>query len=186
MLKLGYALVAGVFGAGIVHIAILLLLPGYSTRDAWTRLGEVARPYEFVRLDTELDGSPVVRAGDPLMRALACRFDLADGPVHLKADGVVPFWSASVYDRGGQNIYSLNDSTADDARLDLVVLTPDQMIEVRKDLPEPYRKSAFAETPIGEGIVVLRVFVPDATWSRKVDTYLSGLTCAGPQPPPAN
>ena len=79
--------------------------------------------------------APTVEAPDPFFRASACRFDLQDGPVRLKADGTVPFWSASIYDRGGQNVYNFNDRTAAGGELDFVVVTPAQMIEMRKDLP---------------------------------------------------
>ena len=51
-----------------------------------------------------------------------------------------PFWSVSVYDRSGQNIYSFNDRTPPDGNLDFVVLTPAQMIELRKDLPDGIRE----------------------------------------------
>ena len=54
--------------------------------------------------------------------------------VRIKAPGNVPFWSVSVYDRSGHNIYSFNDHTATGGKLDSVVLTPAQMIEVRKEL----------------------------------------------------
>ena len=91
------------------------------------------------RIDANLrpegrDG-PLVRSVDPLFSAIACRFDLDDGVVHVQAPGRVPFWSMSVYDRNGQNIFSFNDRTSADGRVNFVVLTPAQTIEVRKQLP---------------------------------------------------
>jgi uncharacterized membrane protein len=36
--RFAYALLIGVVGAGIVHIAVLFLLPYMTERDAWTRM----------------------------------------------------------------------------------------------------------------------------------------------------
>ena len=48
MLKLLYALLVGLFGAGIVHIAILFLVPDFSERDVWSRLAMVSDYYRVV------------------------------------------------------------------------------------------------------------------------------------------
>lgn len=177
MVRLIYALVVGLIGAGIVHISVLFLLPEFSDRDAWSRLSMAADFYRMVRIDAEAGQPPVVDPADPLFYASACRFDLQEGIVHVAAPGRSPFWSVSVYDRGGQNIFSFNDRTAEDHALNFVVLTPAQMIELRKVLPEDFQQSIFVETPIDEGIVVVRSFVPDQSWAAKVASFLSGIAC---------
>ncbi|TIP33708.1 MAG: DUF1254 domain-containing protein, partial [Mesorhizobium sp.] len=112
MRRLLHALILGLLGAGIVHIVVLFLVPEFSERDAWSRLAMASDLYKMTRLDAEAGGAPVVKSVDPLFYAAACRFNLADGLVRIKAPGDVPFWSASVYDRGGHNIYSFNDHNA--------------------------------------------------------------------------
>lgn len=178
MHRLVYAVLIGLIGAGIVHIAILFLLPHFSERDAWSRLALAADFYRMVRLDGTLGDTAGVRSSDPLFRAAACRFDLEDGVVHVRSPGKVPFWSVSVYDRGGQNIYSFNDRASETATLDFVVLTPDQMLELRKQLPEELEHSIFVETPLGQGILVVRSFVPDPSWSRIVESFFGEASCA--------
>ena len=172
-----YTLLLGVVGAGIVHIAILLLLPLLSERDAWSRLATAADLYVMTAADGSDGGAPAVEAPDPFFRASACRFDLQDGPVRLKADGGVPFWSASIYDRGGQNIYNFNDRTAADGALDFVVVTPTQMIDMRKELPADLESSVFVEADVDEGIVVVRAFAPDDSWATILATYLRSVAC---------
>lgn len=176
MLKFFYAILVGLVGAGIVHVAVLLLLPQFSKRDAWQSLADSADFYKAVRIDANDGGPPLVEGMDPLFHAAACRFDLKEGPVRLHASGTVPFWSASVYDRAGQNLYSFNDRASEGA-LDFVVLTSDQMIEVRKSAPEDYRASVFVQVPVGEGIVVVRTFVPDPTWEASTTDFLARLAC---------
>ncbi len=177
MVRLIYAAIVGLVGAGIVHIAILLLLPVLSEQDSWSRLETEGDLYTFVPLHGVAGKQPIVKSYDPLFEARACRFDLSEGIVHVFAGGTVPFWSVSVYDRNGQNIYSFNDRTASRGTLDFAVVTPVQMIEIRKELPPAFQSSIFVEAAADQGIVVVRAFVPDATWKPAVDRYLDGVSC---------
>lgn len=169
-----YALLLSLVGAGIVHVVVLLWLPSLSERDAWSRLAAAGAPYEFVHVG---GNPPVIPALDPLFYAVACRFDLSDGVVHVHAPGKVLFWSVSVYDRRGQNIYSLTDRTAADRALDLVLATPAQMIELRKSVPADFSRSLFVETDVGRGIVLVRAFVPDPTFAPGVADHLGNAAC---------
>jgi uncharacterized membrane protein len=180
MLRLVYALLLGVVGAGIVHISVLFLLPFYTERDAWSQLSAASEFYTVTHIGGSAATTPLVRSVDPLFAAVACRFDLADGVLHVKAPGRAPFWSMSVYDRNGQNIFSFNDRTASDGSVDFVVLTPVQTIEVRKALPEEFVEAVFVEADIEQGIVVIRAFVPDRTWRTAVTHFLEGVEC-GPK-----
>lgn len=177
MIRLLYVLLVGIVGAGIVHICVLLLLPLFSERDAWSSLAENASFYKAVRIDGEENHPALVNAIDPLFHASACRFDLNDGPVHIRAPGSVPFWSVSLYDRAGQNVYSFNDRATEQGALDFVVLTPEQMIEVRKSVAEDYRRAIFVQVPLGEGIVLVRAFVPDPSWEETTSQFLARVAC---------
>lgn len=178
MRRVLHALLLGLFGAGIVHIAVLLLIPEFSERDAWSRLAMKSDFYVMTPLTAEKGGPPVVKSVDPLFAAAACRFDLGDGMAQVRASGHVPFWSVSVYDRNGHNLYSFNDRSAGKGVLDVVVLTPTQMIAVRKDLPEDLAGSVFVEADTDQGIVVIRALTPDESWRPRVARFLEQASCA--------
>lgn len=177
MTRLLHMLVLGLVGAGIVHIAVLFLLPLYTDRDAWAQLSDLGDYYTVTTISGGAATTPLVRSVDPLFAAVACRFDLNDGVLHVEAEGRAPFWSMSVYDRNGQNIFSFNDRTAADGQVDFVVLTPVQTIEVRKELPERFVNAVFVEADIDDGIVLVRAFVPDQTWRPAIETFLGGVSC---------
>ncbi len=176
MTRLVHALVVGLLGAGIVHIAVLLLVPSYSERDAWSALSQQANFYRTVRLDPP-DAAPLIGSLDPLFDAVACRFDLRDGVVQVHADGPASYWSISVHDRAGLNIFAFNDRSAPLGRLDLVVATPAQMIALRNVLPPALDDSVFVEAAIDEGIVVVRAFAPDESWEPTISEWLRGVGC---------
>jgi uncharacterized membrane protein len=178
MRRLLHAILLGLLGAGIVHIAALLMVPKFSERNAWSRLAMASDLYKMTRLEAEKGGSPMVKSVDPLFTAAACRFDLAEGMVQIRGPAsAIPFWSVSVYDRAGHNIYSFNDHGASKHLLDAVILTPAQMNEVRKDLPEEFQGSVFIEAPIADGIVDVRAFIPDESWTAAVAQFLAATSC---------
>jgi len=177
MLRLIYAVALGLVGAGIVHIVILLLLPYYAERDAWTLISEAGPEYSMVQLNRSAAGATVLSDADPLFEVGACRFDLAQGMVHISAAERMPYWSLSLFDRRGINIYSLNDRAASDGALDVVIATPAQLLELRKAAPEEYADSVIVEAAADEAIAVVRSFVPDISWRPSVERNLAATTC---------
>lgn len=172
-----YALLVGLVGAGIVHVAILFLLPSLSERDVWSQLARQAPTNTFFPLGRGGRDNPFRASIDPLFEAVACRVDLSEGAVRIVGDVRSPYWSLSVYDRIGQNAYSLNDRTVGDGRLDLVLLTPTQMAELRKQVPTELSGSVFMEADLDLAIIVLRSFMPDPTWEPTVTGFLDGVRC---------
>lgn len=177
MLKVIYAVLVGIVGAGIVHIVVLLLLPYYAERDAWTLISEAGPEYSMVQLNRTAAAATVLSDADPLFEVGACRFDLAQGMVHISGSERMPYWSLSLFDRRGINIYSLNDRTATDGVLDVVIATPAQLLEFRRSAPEEYAESVVVEADASEAIAVVRSFVPDISWRQTVERNLAATTC---------
>ena len=177
MVKWLYAACMGAVGAVIVHIATLLLIPAVSDIDTWTRLSAFGNLNEFHEIAITGSAAASIRALDPTFQVAACQFDLADGTVRISSEGTAPFWSLSIYNRRGENIFSINDRTANDAQLDVIVATPAQVVEMRKALTPELDTSILAETDISEGFVVLRAFVEDEAMKPEVAAFLDAATC---------
>ncbi|TIU61349.1 MAG: DUF1254 domain-containing protein, partial [Mesorhizobium sp.] len=47
MRRLFHAMLLGLIGAGIVHIIVLMLVPEFSERDAWSRLAMASDLYRM-------------------------------------------------------------------------------------------------------------------------------------------
>lgn len=177
MLKFFYALVLGLVGAGIVHVTILFMLPSYSVRDVWTRLSTTAQAYETVVLSPSIAETPVPTPRNPFLKAAACRFDLSEGVLHIRAAGRVPFWSMAIYDDHGLNVFSISDRAADGDELDVVVANTAQMLTLRRELPEEFAQSVFIESEVEQGAALVRLFVPDETWSGVAGAFLENMRC---------
>lgn len=171
LLRFLYAITLGLLGAGIVHIAIILLVPGYAAETLWQRVEKLGAPSSF----HSLEGANWAVRSDPLIRSAACRFDLTDGPVHISAIGKVPFWSLAIYNHKGDITFSLNDQVS--AATDLLIVSPLQKILLEQATPQQLEQSVLITQTLDEGVVVLRAFEPDKTWSDEVAEFMKSAEC---------
>ena len=186
--RLILALMIGVVGAGLVHIAVIFTMPDVARRNGWSRLAELGKPDELVRvaaLDSQPDSvlaSADAPAGDfafvdPAFETAGCRFSLADGPVRMHALRKDPaFWSASIYNRRGDNLYSINDRSAVDNALDLLVGTKEQLLDKAavEDAPETQIP---VEVELSEGYMTIRVLVDEESKRPSVDAFVASMKC---------
>ena len=172
-----YVLALAFVLAGIVHILIILLIPNYAAKDAWTKLAQVVEPWQFSIVAEPGGRSDTLPLVDPAFGTAACRFDLAVAPVRVSADGKIPFWSIAIFDRQGRNIYSFNDRTAVEQQLSLLVVNPVQMAQFRKNPPPEADKAVMVETNTSQGFVLIRALHEDRSWTPTVQRFLNSAKC---------
>jgi uncharacterized membrane protein len=140
-----------------------------------TRLGRVG---QFHTIPVPEAGAEPLASLDPRMLHAVCRFSLVNGPVRVRAEFPDEFWSVAVFDRRGRNVYSLNDRAVERSRLDMAILTPVQVAQIRQDPPAALETAIVLELPIESGFVLLRAFVPDDSLLQRVSGALQGADCA--------
>ncbi|MEM1039793.1 MAG: DUF1254 domain-containing protein [Pseudomonadota bacterium] len=177
MTRLFYLTLVGLVLAGIVHLMIILLIPSYATKDAWTRLENRSGIWSFTPVASPDLPRSVLPLVDPAFRMAACRFDLQEAPLRLASDGRAPFWSVAIFDRQGRNIYSFNDRTAIERRLSALIVNPVQMARLRKNPPPDAESAVLVETESAEGFVVVRVLQSDPSWSEETASFLNNAKC---------
>ena len=178
LLRALHLTVLGLVLAGIVHLLVVLLMPRLAQDDAWAKLSDRSEMWSMLRLATAGEPGAVLPETDPALSVAGCRFDLRQSPLAVTSRGLVPFWSVSILDRRGRNVYSFNDRTAVDRELTLLVVDPVQMATLRKNPPEDSERAVLIEAPIDEGIVLIRVLQPDPSWRERTETFLGSTRCA--------
>ena len=172
-----YVLALAFVLAGIVHILIILLIPNYATKDAWTKLAGVAEPWKFSILSQPGSETGILPIVDPAFGTAACRYDLNEAPLWVSAGGNLPFWSVAIFDRQGRNIYSFNDRTAIEREMLLIVLDPVQMAQLRKNPPKETEKAVLVESSVKQGFVQVRALQENPSWSAEVRRFLREAQC---------
>lgn len=188
--RLALALLIGLVGAGVVHIAVVFTVPNVADNNAWSRLSRLGKLYDVVRIESLRNVAPgdaALAEGsgiqdfafvDPAFITASCRFSLEDGPVRLMAGGPTDFWSASIYSRKGDNVYSINDRSAVDGRFDLLVGTAEQLVDAKANAAEAGRSVIPVEVEIAEGYLTLRALVDGESARPEVDAFIRSVTCA--------
>lgn len=178
ILQLIFAIVTGLVGAALLHLVIVLLLPEFSERDAYTRVLKKGEIHRFYTLGETPDSSGLSK-DDPFVHAAVCAFDVTSGAVRLSGPNPgVPFWSLGVFDPSANEIFSINDRTSTGGVLDVVIATPTQLTALRKTLPQSASQSILIETRQAEGYVVLRSLAPQRSYAEIAAQFLSQATCA--------
>ncbi|HEX2146576.1 MAG TPA: DUF1254 domain-containing protein [Pseudorhizobium sp.] len=177
MLKLLFAVLTGLVGAALLHLVIILSLPFFSEKDAYTRVLAEGERHIFHRLPDIRDRAGLVQ-DDPFMEASVCAYDLSQEPIRIYANGDVPFWSAAIYDAASNEVFSINDRTAAAGTLDVVLATPVQLTVLRRALPEAISQSILVETQQADGYLVLRTLVPQPSFTPAAGAFLANAVCA--------
>ena len=181
-----YAIAIGLVGAALLHIVIILSLPSFTGRDAYTRVqafGEANRFFPLANSGANSGDTLAPINDDPAMKTAVCTFSTENGPIRLFAEGEVPFWSLAVYDDASNEVFSMNDRTSVSGALDTLVATPIQLIGIRKAVPPELEQSILVEMRGTEGYAVLRTFVPTRSRQKAASAFLAGASC---EPFPGN
>ena len=182
MRSLVLAVAAGLLGAVMLHIVIVLSIPHFAGDKAWRKVEALGAPQTFHTLGHGKADIALSQA-NPYLRSAICAFDASNGPVHVADSDAPPFWSLAVFDPKSNEVYSMNDRTAVERRVDMTLATPLQLIALRRSTPDALSRSILVELPEPKGFVVLRTIAEDATWNRIASRFLSDAQCTSvPEP----
>ena len=178
-------LVGTLFLAGTVHICTILLVPAMASSDGWSRLAAFAGESRFTEVPLVGGPGPSVVGLDPLFVNGACRVELSDSPAAITVEARDRFWSLALYDPKGTIIFSLNDRTAVEGRLDMVIVNPAQNAELRKSAAPDLQQSIVVEGQSNELIAILRLFAPTAAAQAEARGIIAQAECL-PEPLPVS
>ena len=174
-------LVGTLFLAGTVHICTILLVPAMASSDGWSRLAAFAGEGRFSEVPLVGGAGPRVVGLDPLFVNGACRVQLGESPAAVTVEARDRFWSLALYDPQGTIIFSLNDRTAVEGRLDMVVVNPTQNAELRKSAAADLQQSIVVEAQSNDLIAILRLFAPTPAAQSEARGIIAQAECL-PEP----
>ncbi|MEB2842931.1 DUF1254 domain-containing protein [Rhizobiales bacterium RZME27] len=176
MLKILLAIAVGLVGAALLHLVIVLSLPYFSDRDAYSRVLSEGEAFTFHILDQKPDAAGLAQE-DPFLETAVCSFDTEEHPARLTAGAGIPFWSLAIYDPASNETFSINDRTSSGGKLDVIIATPLQATALRKAMPEGLNQSILVETAQAQGYAVLRAMAPQPSYRPLAAAFLSSAGC---------
>jgi uncharacterized membrane protein len=170
--------------AAIVHLVVILLTPLIATRDAYARLAGLGGINETVALPPADPAERLLPYADPAVAAAFCRYDLAAGPIRVRAPTGRAFSSISFHTRRGLAFYALTDRAGAHGTIGAVVATAEDVraLAARDDEENPSHDLRIA-APDREGYVVVRVFSEMPSLYAEAEADARRMTCT-PEPVP--
>ena len=171
------------FLAGLVHLTSILVMPRLAPHTAFLRLEQRTALASLSLLEPISAQNIIAPFEDPAMALAICRFDLTQGPLHVRGrfeTGQLTL--LSLHDRFGEVFHSMSERSAIRGGIDLVILTPAQLAlleayDKEDELPSELRVSA----PSPRGFVLLRAFAPQAGDLIRAQERLNAITCTTDQ-----
>lgn len=147
-----------IFVAGIVHISSVLMMPQLAGNDAYVRLGGTTNGVTMLP-DPAIEQSMPFQ--DQRAEYAVCRYDLAQGPTHVRSevnrDALV---TMSFHDRAGRVFYSTTDKAALRGRIDIRLVTAQQLDQLEASDPEDEAPQELRLTPPTQlGFVLVRALI---------------------------
>lgn len=177
MIRFLVAVLTGLIGAALLHIIIILSLPQFTGKDAYTRVTSKGPPNRFYSLGDRPDQTGLSNM-DPYLKVAVCHFTTDMQPIRLMADGDVEFWSLAIYDSAANEVFSMTDRTSVTGPLDVLIASPAQIARVRKASSEALAQAIIVEMRRPAGYAVLRTMAPQPSFDEAASDFLNGAVCS--------
>lgn len=165
-----------VLGAA-VHILAIFGIPRLGSEDAYSRFATATEDGQAYVLDTA-GAVPDLPFPDPSTAVSVCAFDLAKGPVRVRAPVREGFASLTIHARGGGVAYAVTDRAAVRGLIELSVLTQKQLddVQAEEDEDAPVRGLRLV-SPTEQGLVVVRILAMQPSQMPAARATVAQMTC---------
>lgn len=170
--------------ACVVHIGSILAMPRLAPRDAYIRLATYIGAGGVRPLPAVEPGQEILPFLDPAFAYAACGYDLAQGPLRLRASVTAgALMSMSFRSRRGQLYYSLTDRAASRGKIDIVVLTAAQLAQAEaQDSDDELIQELRLLAPELQGFVLLRSLAGAHSELPLAQARLAAVSCGADAP----
>jgi uncharacterized membrane protein len=163
--------------AGIVHIVVVLGVPGRSVDDSWSALSKMGPPGTFVVLPRPTTGAPTLPGLDPAMAQATCRFELDAAPVRIRVSAPDVYWSLSLYDRQGLHVWGLDNRGSGQKAADVLVAGDVHVAQLRENPPEQLEDVVIVDWKGRQGIALFQIFRQQPSLDGEIRAALEAAEC---------
>ncbi|MDB5656839.1 MAG: hypothetical protein JWQ94_4452 [Tardiphaga sp.] len=185
MIRLMFAIVAGIVIGGIVHLVSVLALPRIATQDAYSRLASITAVNSVTALPLTEPGNALLPLMDPAFALAVCRYDLSNGPIKLAVPVSQSYTSVSFYTRSDVAYYAINDRSAGRRVIELDLMTEAQHAELPEDEDVTAADRLIIDSPTATGLIVLKALAAEPGLMTQAQASLAAAKCGPPAEPPA-
>ena len=177
MIRILFAIIAGVLLGGIVHLVSVLALPRIATNDAYSRLTPVTKLNAVTPLPPADPNNATMPFMDPAFALAICRYDLSSGSIKLTVPVSQAYTSVSFYTRNEVAYYAINDRSAGKKVIELDLMTEAQHNELPEDEEVTAADRLIIDSPTATGLIVLKALAPEPGLMPQAQASLAASSC---------
>jgi uncharacterized membrane protein len=166
--------------AGIIHILVVFNLAKLQRSDPVGRISALIKPDGLTLLPRASPGAEWAPFSDPALAQGGCLFDLSQSPMRLRgaieADRML---TLSFRTSDGAVFYSMTDRAAQRGRIDVLVLTPDQLesLEAEADDEDPPAQELRLVAPTTKGFVLVNALAAFPSDRLNAEQRVRAISC---------
>ena len=170
------ALLTGV----ILHIGTVLAIPSITSNSAFARIADDNPANTINVLDAITPDNQPLPFMAPDVRYAICHYDLSAGPVVVRTSLANEAWTIALYNRLGENFYTLSGADLQRPNIELILAPADDAgaanpIPLGRDTGQSAVTVSVGET---EGIAIIRAPIRGAGYVDQTETTLADATCS--------
>ncbi len=169
------------FTAALVHLLAVFNLHKFEGKDPLSRLSALAKPGEMTLLPRAAPGHEWAPFSDPALAQGVCIYDLSRNPVRLSGeiDGD-KMLTLSFRTPTGEIFYSMTDRAAQHGKIDVLILTPDQLesLEAEADDDEEAPQELRLVAPAQKGFVLVNALAAFPSERQEAEERVKAMVCA--------
>ena len=177
MIRLLFAIVAGIILGGVVHLVSVLALPRIASQDAYSRLTPITNVNAVTPLPQVSPASEPMPFMDPAFAAAVCRYDLANGPIKLTVPVSQAYTSVSFYTRSDVAYYAINDRSAGRRVIELTLMTEAQHEAMPEEEDVTAADRLIIDSPSQTGLIVLKALAAEPGLMAQAQASLAAANC---------
>jgi uncharacterized membrane protein len=177
MIRLLFAIVAGVVLGAVVHLVSVLALPRIATQDAYSRLTPLTKLNAVSQLPLAEPNNAPMPFLDPAFAIAICRYDLSGGPIKLAVPVSQSYTSVSFYTRSEIAYYAINDRSAGRKVIELDLMTEAQHAELPEDEDVTAADRLIIDSPSATGLIVMKALASEPGLMPQAQASLAASSC---------
>jgi uncharacterized membrane protein len=177
MIRLLFAIVAGVVLGAVVHLVSVLALPRIATQDAYSRLTPLTKLNAVSQLPLAEPSNAPMPFLDPAFAVAICRYDLSGGPIKLAVPVSQSYTSVSFYTRSEIAYYAINDRSAGRKVIELDLMTEAQHAELPEDEDVTAADRLIIDSPSATGLIVMKALASEPGLMPQAQASLAASSC---------
>ena len=178
MIRLLFAIIAGVLLGGVVHLVSVLALPRIASQDAYSRLTPMTKENTVTQLPLADPNNSPMPFMDPAFAVAICRYDLSGGPIKLTVPVSQAYTSVSFYTRNEVAYYAINDRSAGKKVIELDLMTEAQHNALPEDEEITAADRLIIDSPSATGLILLKALAPEPGLMPQAQASLAASSCA--------